>query len=440
MGRLTLNPGVRFEHFNSSIGAREAGAGRFVPGRSFPEVKDFPNWYDVAPRFGLAWDVQGNGKTAVKAGVGRYMRAYTTGFVDTYDPNFYTSSTLSWTDLNSDDFAQGQRGCAYRTTGCEIDFSTLPASFGTKPLQNPADDIQRPYQIETNISLQREILPGTSVTVSYFRRDYKDLIWSDNVAIAPSDYTRFDLPDPRNNGQTVPVYNLAASKASAFDLLDTNSSSNWRRYSGYDVNFNSRMKDLTLFGGVSLGHQLYNTCEVEDPNHLRFCDSSQYDIPMYPQVKINGSYTLPWQLSISGTLQSYAGDARNSTLDGSNGVASNGLTNGTIAAVDPSLRTVWNVTRADFRRLTGVNLTQSSVNVILDPPGTKFLDRQNQVDIRLKRLFRVRGLSLEAQADAYNALNTGVVLTRVQTFGQNLDRPASILQGRLFRFGMQARW
>ena len=440
MGRLTLNPGVRFEHFNSSIGAREAGAGRFVPGRSFPEVKDFPNWYDVAPRFGLAWDVQGNGKTAVKAGVGRYMRAYTTGFVDTYDPNFYTSSTLSWTDLNSDDFAQGQRGCAYRTTGCEIDFSTLPASFGTKPLQNPADDIQRPYQIETNISLQREILPGTSVTVSYFRRDYKDLIWSDNVAIAPSDYTRFDLPDPRNNGQTVPVYNLAASKASAFDLLDTNSSSNWRRYSGYDVNFNSRMKDLTLFGGVSLGHQLYNTCEVEDPNHLRFCDSSQYDIPMYPQVKINGSYTLPWQLSISGTLQSYAGDARNSTLDGSNGVASNGLTNGTIAAVDPSLRTVWNVTRADFQRLTGVNLTQSSVNVILDPPGTKFLDRQNQVDIRLKRLFRVRGLSLEAQADAYNALNTGVVLTRVQTFGQNLDRPASILQGRLFRFGMQARW
>ena len=80
------------------------------------------------------------------------------------------------------------------------------------------------------------------------------------------------------------------------------------------------------------------------------------------------------------------------------------------------------------------------MNIILDPPGSKFLDRQNQVDIRLKRLFRVRGVSLEAQADAYNALNTGVVLTRVQTLGGNLDRPASILQGRLFRFGMQARW
>jgi hypothetical protein len=440
LGRLTLNPGVRFEHFNSSIGAREAGAGRFVPSRSFPEVKDFPNWNDVSPRFGLAWDIEGNGRTAVKFGMGRYMRAYTTGFVDTYDPNFYTASTLSWTDLNSDDVAQGSRGCVYRTAGCEIDFSTLPASFGTKPLQNPHDGIQRPYQIETNISVQRELFPGTSVTASYFRRDYKDLIWSDNTAIDPSDYTLFNIPDPRNNGQTLPIYNLNPAKASAFNLLDDNSSSNYRRYNGFDVNFNSRVQGLTFFGGLSFGHQLYNTCEVEDPNMLRFCDSSQYDIPFYPQIKLNGSYNLPWALSISGTFQSYAGDARNSTVDGANGVASNGLNNGTIAAVDPSLRTVWQVTRAEFNRLTGATLTQSTVNVILDPPGAKFLDRQNQLDIRLKRLFRIRGLSLEAQADAYNALNTGVVLTRVQTYGPNLDRPASILQGRLFRFGMQARW
>jgi hypothetical protein len=49
-------------------------------------------------------------------------------------------------------------------------------------------------------------------------------------------------------------------------------------------------------------------------------------------------------------------------------------------------------------------------------------------------------VNLQAQADAYNALNTGVVLTAVQTLGQALDRPASILQGRLFRFGMQAKF
>jgi hypothetical protein len=60
--------------------------------------------------------------------------------------------------------------------------------------------------------------------------------------------------------------------------------------------------------------------------------------------------------------------------------------------------------------------------------------------VRLKRGFTIGKFTFEAQADAYNALNTGVVLTRVQTLGANLDRPASILQGRLIRLGLQAKF
>lgn len=117
--------------------------------------------------------------------------------------------------------------------------------------------------------------------------------------------------------------------------------------------------------------------------------------------------------------------------------------------VDPSLRVVWNVDRATFLAATraagynngaGATLTQSSVNVQLLAPGTKLLDRQNQADLRLKRTFQFGRLQFEAQADAYNAFNSGVVLSKVQTFGSALDRPATILQGRLFRFGLQMRW
>ena len=437
LGRFTVNPGVRFEHFNSSTPERSVAPGRFVPFRTFPEVKDLPDWNDISPRFGAAWDVQGNGKTAVKFGIGKYMRAYSSGFAETYDPNFYSSGTLTWTDLNGDDIAQGTLGylpngtrvpCVYRTAGCEIDFSTLASSFGVKTSQIPAPGIQRPYQVETNLSVQRELVPGSSVTVSYFRRDYKNLIWSDNLLVNPSDYTLFNLPDPRGNGQTVPIYNLNPAKASAVDLLDQNSSANYRKYSGVDVNVNSRMKGLTMFGGVSVGHQVANTCQVEDANLLRFCDQSALSIPQYVQVKLSGSYMLPWSLQVSGSFQSYNGDARNASPDG------------LIAAEDPSLRVNWSVDRPTFNRLTGATLTQSTVIIPLDAPGAKLLDRYNQLDLRFKRAFKVGKASLEAQADAYNALNTGVVLTAVQTFGTALDRPASILQGRLFRFGMQAKF
>ena len=96
--------------------------------------------------------------------------------------------------------------------------------------------------------------------------------------------------------------------------------------------------------------------------------------------------------------------------------------------LDPSLRVIWNVDRrlpratakAGYNNGAGVPLTQSSVNVQLIAPGTKFLPRQNQADIRLKRPFKVGRLQLEGQFDAYNAFNTGVVLSEVQTFGPHL--------------------
>lgn len=437
IGRLTINPGIRYEQFVGSTPSREVAPGRFVPFRTFPERLNVPNWKDLSPRFGVAWDVQGNGKTAVKMGFGKYMRAYAHGFQEAYDPNFYTAATLTWTDLNGDDTAQGgiqyasngtRVPCVYRTPGCEIDFSTLSANFGVRQSQNPADDIKRPYQYEMNASVQREVVPGTSVTFSYVRRDYKQMIWSDNLAISPSDYTEFKVPSPLDASKTVSIYNLNPARASAVNILDQNSDQNSRTFTGYDVNFQSRMKGLNIFGGVSLGHTISNTCEVEDANFLNFCDQSQYDIPMYTQFKLNGSYTLPYKLMVSASIQSYNGDARNASVDG------------VIAAVDPSLRVIWNVDRTTFRNLTGATLTQSSVNVQLIEPGSKLLGRHNQADIRLKRQFNIGRLQLEAQADAYNAFNSGVVLTRVQTYGTALDRPATILQGRLFRFGLQTRW
>ena len=83
------------------------------------------------------------------------------------------------------------------------------------------------------------------------------------------------------------------------------------------------------------------------------------------------------------------------------------------------------------------------MNVQLIAPGTKLLDRQNQADIRLKRPFNIGRLQIEGQFDAYNAFNSGAILSRVQTFSlvnNALDRPASILQGRLLRVGAQLRW
>lgn len=71
LGRLTFNPGLRYERFNGEVPQRTAPAGRFVAARSFDRIPDLPDFSNWLVRLGGAYDVFGDGKTAVKASFGR---------------------------------------------------------------------------------------------------------------------------------------------------------------------------------------------------------------------------------------------------------------------------------------------------------------------------------------------------------------------------------
>ena len=66
---------MRFDYYNAYVPAQHLGPGPQVPTRNvdFAPVYNVPNWKNVSPRLGVSYDLFGNGKTAVKASIGRYL-------------------------------------------------------------------------------------------------------------------------------------------------------------------------------------------------------------------------------------------------------------------------------------------------------------------------------------------------------------------------------
>jgi hypothetical protein len=415
--RLTLNPGLRIELFNTYIPKEGAPAGRFVPGREYGPIDNLPNWKDWAPRLGGVYDVAGDGKTAVKAHAGKYMRAFSTvGFAQVYNPLRQETDRRTWTDRNGDDIAQ------------DSEIGPVVAPFNTTgALNRVADpDIKRPYQWEYSLGIQREIVRGVSLSFNWVRREFSRLFWTDNTVVTFNDYTVVQIPNPINPSETIPIYNLNREKLGLVSQVDRNSNNNKRWYNGYDVGFTARIGAANIFGGTSIGRQLTANCDVADPNSLRFCDQTLLDMPYLTQFKVSGSYPGPFGISLSGNWQGYPGQP--------GGTARQDATyDPTISRViDPSLNVNYVVDRTVIP-----TLTQTSVTVPLIKPGTKYLPRWNQVDVRLAKKFQLANVKLQGQLDIFNILNASSILNVTETYGPSLDRPTAILQGRLLAAGLQ---
>jgi len=52
----------------------------------------------------------------------------------------------------------------------------------------------------------------------------------------------------------------------------------------------------------------------------------------------------------------------------------------------------------------------------------------------------IAGVRLQGMFDVFNAVNSDVVFNQIQTFGSSLGRPTDVMQGRVFRFGVQAHF
>jgi hypothetical protein len=442
--RLTLNLGIRVDNFQSMYEETANPPGRFVPARFFPERRNLPKWNnDVAPRLSTAYDLFGNGRTALKASWSKYYERLTGGFANTYAPGVLQENR-NWFDCdlntartacstavlatNSDDIAQDNEIGPSGTT-----------NFGLTASDRDIDpNIQRAGNREITATVSHQLLPRVSVTAGWYHRTYQDIQQMDRTLITRSDYTSFATPMPDvsrdptlagiiDRSEVLTVYNLSTAKRSVFNAAGVDKNVDDKSiYNGFDVSFNARLAaGSTLFGSWTTERNVSVFCSSDDnPNGPptadlytgasvalggRFCDQRKFDIPFVHEFKLAGSYPVPVVgMDIAIVLQSYAGLARTITYQPAVGVFPGGRTN--------------------------------TETIILNEPGSLYYPRYNQLDLNFKKNFRYGSKTFSGQIDFFNVLNGNAIFARQDTVGNSLGDVTTILQGRLTRLAFQMKF
>jgi hypothetical protein len=444
LGRATLNGGVRLDILKRFYSAETLGPAYLDPSRhlTFAEASDI-NWKDITPRAGIAYDVFGNGSTAVTVSLGKYpTRGFYPGpsvlFGNAPVAALALSTTRAWTDKNGNfavDCDLLNKGSQDNTaTGGDICGPMSNQAFGSAvPVTqyDPAIESgwgKRQYNWEFASGIQRQVTKGLSANFSVFRRSFGNFLVVKNLSVSASDYTFYSVPvptDPRlpgGGGGTISgLADISGTKYGQVSNLLTfakNYGNQLSTWSGYDATANLRLGHLLMQGGISSGQSVTDNCsaatklpEILGSTPLQFCHQAS---GFLTQLKYFGSYMVPKiAVELTGTVQS---------IPGSN-IAANYPVPSAIAA------------QSLGRPLSG-GVANATWNIV--QPNTLLTNRINQLDLRLTKLFPVGERHVRAGLDIYNALNASPVTGFNQSYGAAWLRPTSALSPRFLKISLQA--
>ncbi len=448
MRRLTLTYGLRFDYFNGYVPAQNVPAppSGWVPERSFPEVKNVPLWKDWSPRFGAAYDLFGNGRTAFKVSAGRYVAKTGTAIASANNPiqTAVNSVTRAWTDSDGDFVPDCDLGNRAANGECA---AMSNQNFGGARVTNRYDEGvlegwgARGYTWDVSTEVQQQVSNGLSVTAGYYRNWLGNFTATDNLAAEPGDYSPYCITAPADRRlpggggyQVCGLYDISLAKFGLVNNLVTQSAHFGEQKQVNDFlmfTFSTRLgQGIQFGGGVDTGRTVTDNCFVVDsPQQLLNC---RVVTPFkgQTQLKLYGSYPLPGDFVVGAIFQNMSG---------------------------PDIQADYTASTTEIAPSLGRNLAScgtrtpctATVTVPLILPGTMFEDRITRLDLRLtKRVELPRQLRLLANVDVYNALNSSSIMQLAAgtagsqgrggyTYGPRWLLPTLIMEARIVQFSAQ---
>jgi hypothetical protein len=467
--RLTLQGALRYEKawsfFPEGLNGLLTDSVFGGPARTLPRADGVTGYHDIAPRMGMAYDVFGNGRTAIKVNLSKYWQyAANDGVYIGTNPasTFAQTANRAWTDANGnftpncdlqnplaqDNRASGGDFCGALDTQNFFTFRQTGSALGTATQIDPvllSGWGVRPYDWQFSASVQQELVPRVSAEIGYSRRSWGNFTVTDNRAIGPQDFDTYTFTapsDPRLPSSGQPVSYYLRNDRTAFGAVDNyltladNYGDVTAYWQGVEMTVNARVHDgLTLQGGFTSGAGTRDFCDVASAvpeiytqtgswllNHQS--SACRVDEPWLWAWRGLASYTVPKiDVQVSAIMRSQA-NVTATNDPASNGLAMSATVFQTNAAIQAALG----------RPIAG---GASTATLDLAKLGEVYPDRLNTVDMRFSKIIRIGRTRTNVGVDLYNLFNANTGTSFNQNFGTDGStwlRPNAILNPRYVRF------
>ena len=317
----------------------------------------------------------------------------------------------------------------------------------------------RPSNWEFSAGVQQQLPKRMSLDIGYYRRIWQNFPAIDNVLAAATDFqpVQHEGTDrraaARRRRQSADVYNVNPNKLGQvqnYNTLASKFGDEYEHWNGMDFSINGRLQNGMRFqAGTSTGRAVVDNCAVIDklPEMLTFgvtnagaqnpAASAQLakefchiEEPWLTGFKGLVIYTIPKiDVQLAATFRSVPGVTNTSNAGGGvqpSGQAANFVATNAYLAANSNLG----------RLLTGTTAATQNTQLQIADPDATYLDRDNQLDFRIGKVFNFGRTKSTVNLDLYNMLNRSTILTANTTYALTNNvwlAPTSISNPRLMK-------
>ena len=411
--RVTLNLGVRFDHYRVFLPAQAPPPDAVGQPVIFAPIDNLVQWNQVAPRIGGVIDASGDGKTVVKGSYGRYWLA-PGDLGPAAIPNAAEWwSRYSWNDANgSGVWEPGEEGA-------------LRDSRGGVAVESVDPHLRAPWIDEVAASIERELRAAIALrTGVVWRRDAGHYA-RQNLSRPFAAFTEpVVIPDPgpdglagtRDDGPGLSGYNLAVEQTLPVGQpvnVVRNVGGTPSRDLTWEIAAHRRVRE-----SWSLSAGFAHTWTLEQANAYGSQVVRQNEFVLTPNDLINtvaggrhrmrtwtalawGTFRAPWRFQVTPLLRHQSGQP--------------------------------------FGRTISAAMNYGVVRVLAEPIGTRRTDHVTLLDVRVEREFWQAGpRRIAAFLDVFNLLNANPDQEVNWSSGAAFLQPLAVVSPRIARIGVRA--